>query len=75
MGILRGPGLINIDLALRREFRFAERARLQFRGEFFNAINHTNFALAGHTFGGPGFGLVSGAGPARQIQVGARLAF
>ena len=75
VGILRGPGIINVDLALRREFRFTERAKLQFRGEFFNAINHTNFALPAHTLGGPGFGLISGTGQARQIQVGARMVF
>ena len=27
------------------------------------------------SFGGPGFGMISGAGQARQIQVGARIAF
>ena len=75
LGILTGPGLINVDFALRREFRIAERVRLQLRGEFFNAINHTNFSLPGHTFGGPGFGLISGSGPARQVQVGARITF
>ena len=64
-----------MHLALKREFRFSQHIKMQFRGEFFNAINHNNFALPAHTFGGPGFGLVSGSGPARQIQVGVRLVF
>jgi hypothetical protein len=64
-----------MDFSALREFHVTERIRMQFRGEFFNALNHTNFGLPGHTFGGSGFGVISGAGPARQIQVGARIAF
>jgi hypothetical protein len=75
VGLLRGPGLVNFDMSLQRDFRFTERTKLQLRGEFFNALNRTNLALPGHTFGGPGFGLISSAGPARQVQVGARVTF
>ena len=75
LGIVRAAGVVNLDFSILREFRMAERFRLQFRGEFFNALNHTNLGLPGHVFGGPGFGVISGSGPARQIQVGARLAF
>ena len=58
-----------------REFRFTERIRMQLRGEFFDALNHTNFALPGHTLNGPGFGLISSARGSRSVQVGARIAF
>ena len=75
VGGVRGPGLMNFDLSLLREFRFTERARMELRGEFFNALNHTNFNLPGRVFGGAGFGVISGAGPARQVQVGARMTF
>ena len=61
-----------MDFSLLREFRFTERIRLQVRGEFFNALNHTNLGLPGHTFGGAGFGSSSGSKDARQIQVGER---
>jgi len=37
--ILRAPGLFTMDFSLRRNFNFSERFRLQFRGEFFNALN------------------------------------
>ncbi len=73
--ILRASGLVNMHFSLLRNFSIAERVRLQFRGEFFNALNHTNLAVPGRIFGSPDFGVISGAGPARQIQVGAKLLF
>ncbi len=42
-GIILSPGIENWDMAGIRNFKFGERASLQFRGEFFNAFNHTNF--------------------------------
>ncbi len=75
IGIMRADGIINADLSILRNFRFTERFRFQLRGESFNVFNHTNFGLPGLVLNGPGFGLVSGSGPARQIQVGARVTF
>jgi hypothetical protein len=73
--IVRAPGIFNMDFSVMRNFRFTERVQLQFRGEFFNALNHTNFSPPAGTFGAAGFGTISASGPARQIQVGMRLAF
>ncbi|MBZ5726830.1 MAG: carboxypeptidase regulatory-like domain-containing protein [Acidobacteriia bacterium] len=40
-----GPGLQNFDFAAAKNFPiFTERVRLQFRADFFNLFNHTNFA-------------------------------
>jgi Carboxypeptidase regulatory-like domain len=39
---LYGPHLFNADLALAKTFAIAERFRLQFRAESFNAFNHAN---------------------------------
>jgi hypothetical protein len=40
----RGPGVNNWDLSLMKSFPFKhESTRLQFRSEFFNAFNHTQF--------------------------------
>lgn len=75
IGIVRGPGLINIDLSVLRNFRVTERVRAELRGEFFNALNHTNFGNPGATFGASNFGVISSAGPARQIEVGVRVLF
>jgi hypothetical protein len=46
IGILRGPGINNWDIAVNRAFPLGlgERRVLQFRGEFFNAFNHTQFS-------------------------------
>ena len=41
---LTGPGLANVDLSLLKATRVTERVRAQFRAEFFNVLNHTNFA-------------------------------
>lgn len=41
---LTGPGLANLDLSLLKTTQISERVRAQFRAEFFNVLNHTNFA-------------------------------
>jgi len=46
--------------------------KVQLRGEVFNITNHPNFGNPGSAFGGPGFGVVSSADPARRVQLGLR---
>jgi hypothetical protein len=43
--ILRGPGYINVDMALLKNFKmpWSEHQRLQFRAEAFNTFNHPSF--------------------------------
>lgn len=43
LNILRGPGLVNVDLGLFRNFPITERFQLQFRAEAFNATNTPHF--------------------------------
>ena len=40
---LVGPGMSELDLSLLKATRLSERLNLQFRAEFFNILNHTNF--------------------------------
>jgi len=75
IGVVRGPGLINVDFSVLRNFRLTERIHTEFRGEFFNALNHTNFGNPGASFGASTFGVISSAGPARQVEVGTRILF
>ncbi|MEO8735325.1 MAG: carboxypeptidase-like regulatory domain-containing protein [Edaphobacter sp.] len=41
---LVGPNLTNLDLSLHKSTQIGERLHAQFRAEFFNILNHTNFA-------------------------------
>jgi hypothetical protein len=74
VGIVRGPGLVNLDFNLAKEFSIWERVSVQFRAEFFNALNHTNFGVPGVTQGA-GFGQIVSAADARIIQFGLKLLF
>jgi hypothetical protein len=38
-----GPSFDNLDFSVFKQFRTSERTHLEFRGEFFNALNHPNF--------------------------------
>jgi hypothetical protein len=53
---LAGFGASQIDVAVRREFRFTERLRLMLRIEFFNALNHASFADPIRYLNSPVFG-------------------
>jgi hypothetical protein len=73
---LRGPGLFNIDTSAAKRFLLTERAGLQFRAEFFNALNHPQFGLPGSTIGVGGVGTITSTQRAnRQIQFALRLSF
>ena len=73
--ILHGPPLRNLDLALSRSFQVSERAVLQLRGEFFNALNHPNFGLPSATADSTSFGTVVTALDPRQVQAAAKIIF
>ncbi len=71
-----GPGTQTLDLAVVRDFPLTERAKFQFRGEFFNALNHTNLGTPDRFVNTPQFGTITEATtPGRQIQLSARLSF
>jgi len=48
----RGFDAVQMDLAVRRDFRIYERLKLQFRAEAFNVFNHPNFGMINSTCGG-----------------------
>jgi len=53
--MFQDSGFRNFDFSLAKNFHFGEAMRLQFRAEFFNILNHPNFA---NPYGGQnGFGL------------------
>jgi hypothetical protein len=74
VGILRGPGLANVDVNVSKVFRLTEAHSLQFRSEFFNLLNHANFGVPGVNLGA-GFGQITSAAEARVIQFGVKYRF
>lgn len=74
--ILRGPGRINWDYSLFKDFSPSEKWRLQFRAEFFNLLNTPQFDLPNPAVGSPNAGIItSTVGNPRQTQLGLRLSF
>ena len=68
---VRQGGLNNWDLALFKNIPLGwEGGNLQFRGEFFNAFNHTQWSGYRNSFGAAGFGEANAARDARSIQLG-----
>jgi hypothetical protein len=74
VGILRGPGLTNLDFNLSKDFAIVAKVPAQFRAEFFNALNHANFGVPGVTIGA-GFGQIVNTADARIIQFALKLRF
>jgi hypothetical protein len=74
-GSLTGPNLIGWDTGIYKEFPIKERARFQFRGEFFNASNRVNFNNPNVTQSAGGFGSITSAGDPRIGQLALKLLF
>ena len=73
-----GPGELNFDLALLKNFQFTEARALQFRLETFNTFNHTNFfgpAAVNGDIDSALFGQVVNAAPPRLMQVALKFTF
>jgi hypothetical protein len=71
----RTPGLEQWDLGVSKNFLFGERVKLQFRSEFFNILNHTNFGVPNNVSTSGAFGTITTTFPPRQIQFGLKLMF
>jgi hypothetical protein len=72
---LTGPSNVSIDLSIFKNFPINDRARIQFRTEFFNLINHPNFQGLSTTYDGSNPGELTSAATSRQIQFAAKLLF
>lgn len=81
--VFRGPGIANFDATFGKDFRLTERLSLQFRSEFYNLFNHTQYDGVDSTarFDPQGrqinarFGQVISARAAREVQFSLRLQF
>jgi hypothetical protein len=74
-----GAGINNWDFSLFKNFGGipfpGEKANFQFRVEFFNFFNHTQFNGYLTSFGTPGFGAPNSTRDPREIQLGAKFMF
>ncbi len=73
--IQSGPGFFNLDAALFRNIRLTERFNLAFRTDWYSATNTPHFNNPDVTLGDSTFGLVTGAGGSRTIDLGLKLSF
>jgi hypothetical protein len=71
----RAPGLAQWDLGVTKNFNITERAKVQFRSEFFNVLNHTNLGIPNQQANSTAFGSITGTFPARQVQFGLKASF
>jgi Carboxypeptidase regulatory-like domain/TonB dependent receptor len=86
--IIFGPGYVDWDFSVIKVFKIGDRARLEARGEFFDVLNHPNFAAVdgdvsdgfSGTTGQAQFTTdvaasnpVVGSGGARHIQLGVKI--
>lgn len=76
-GFLNGPRTFNLDSSLIKNIRITERMKLQLRGEFFNILNHTQFAANQlYNINATNFSQITAlANNARIMQFGARFEF
>lgn len=79
-----GPGMVDLDFSLIKNTKIGERMNVEFRAEFFNVLNHSNFLSpidnstifdsAGSPVGGAGF-IDKTSTANREIQFGLKLSF
>ena len=74
--VAKMPAYYETDLALHKNFNFAEARYVQFRAEAFNLLNHTNFSPPSTlNANSTGFGVFTSTFPARQLQLALKLVF
>ncbi|MFN0108263.1 MAG: carboxypeptidase regulatory-like domain-containing protein [Blastocatellia bacterium] len=80
VGILVGPGAINLSMGLAKNFQITERIGLKFESTFTNLPNHPNLADPGTNVSNASFGVITSArgadaGGNRVGQFAVRLSF
>ncbi len=75
-GLLRADSFDQLDVGLNKTFRLPYKMRFEVRGQFYNVLNKTNFAVPGMTCCSTSFGRITTAyGPGRIAQLQGRLLF
>jgi hypothetical protein len=84
-GVVRGPGLTNLDLSIQKDFAITENKKIQFRTDFINATNTPAFNApqgtgcaadkSGRCTNADGLGVIGSSQGARQIQLALKFIF
>lgn len=73
---LLAPGYVNFDASIQKVWTLhVENLKLQARGDFFNAFNHTNLYAPNTDVNGSSEGVITNAADNRQIQGGLKILF
>ena len=80
LGVIKGPGTINLSMGLAKTFSITERIRLRLEGTFTNLPNHPNLADPQMAIDSNSFGKITQArasefGGSRTGEVGVRIEF
>jgi hypothetical protein len=70
-----GPGYVDADISLQKNFPITETMKIQFRTDFLNAFNHPNFAVPNDSCCTGTFGVSSSTQDARQLQFALKFYF
>jgi hypothetical protein len=73
--IALGPRYSNWDFSVFKNFPVTESREFQFRAEFFNILNHTNFRLPDSDINSPTFNTINDALSPRVIQLALKFLF
>lgn len=75
VGTIYGPGSEVVNIALMRNIRLFENTILQLRVETYNTLNHTNLSGPNTSLNSTSFGIISGNGEPRKMQIAAKVHF
>jgi Carboxypeptidase regulatory-like domain len=70
-----GPGYVDADISLQKNFPITEAMRFQFRVDFLNAFNHPNFNAPDTSLGDTNFGRLTNTQDAREMQFALKFYF
>ncbi len=75
-GSLRAPGFLNVDMALEKSFTVFRENRINFRGDFFNALNIASYGNPDNNITDTNFGQITTTrSTERHIQLELKYAF
>jgi hypothetical protein len=72
---LVGPPFKEVDFSVFKNIPIGEQLKLQFRSEFFNVFNHSNYSNPTNTRSSSAFGLITSAIGGRDVQFALKVMF